>query len=289
MYNKGWQHPLFIAAFAGIFALITIIVFYFIDYFSERHYDLEKEGSQEKIEIKKLFSFSPSFWYITLLCFVFYSAMFPFTSTIANMFFQHVHHASRGAAGFLVGVPILTAMVFTPLFGLLSDYIGKRSFLMMLGSLTIVPVYLLLGYGTNFFTLIGLPPEVHIKFSLLSFDYFISPNQLIPMFFLGLAFSLVPAIMWPSVALIIESKRLGTAYGLMTMIQNFGLFGFNLLIGFANTRFNAGAQNPSGYLPSIWIFSICGILGLFFAIMLKRSAGKSNEYNLDKPMKEIKV
>ena len=57
---------------------------------------------------------------------------------------------------------------------------------------------------------------------------------LIPMAIMGISFSLVPAVMWPSVAYIIEESRLGTAYGLMTMIQNIGLAGFNFMIGFAN-------------------------------------------------------
>jgi MFS family permease len=107
------------------------------------------------------------------------------------------------------------------------------------------------------------------------------------MVLLGLSFSLVPAIMWPSVALIVESNRLGTAYGLMTMIQNIGLVGFNLMIGLANDKFNAGIANPSGYIPGMWIFSICGVLGILFAILLKRSANTNGAVNLDKPMKEI--
>ncbi len=77
--------------------------------------------------------------------------------------------------------------------------------------------------------------------------------------------------MWPSVAYIVGQNKLGTAYGLMTMIQNIGLFGFNLLIGWANTTFEASAANPAGYRPGMWIFSITGLLGLFFAWMLRRA------------------
>ncbi len=50
---------------------------------------------------------------------------------------------------------------------------------------------------------------------------------MLPMAMMGIAFSLVPAVMWPSVALIVDSSKLGTAYGLMTMIQNIG---FSVLI-----------------------------------------------------------
>ena len=287
-YEKGWQHPLYIAAAFGIFAVICIGIFYYLDYSSERKYNLEKEGSQDKVDLKRLFVFPKSIWYISLLCFIFYSAMFPFISTIGNVFFQHSYNLSRSDAGCLVSIPILAAIIFTPLFGLLSDYIGKRSRLMMIGSLMIIPIYLLLGYGNKLFGIQDLTSLIHIKFSLLSIDSFIPIRLFLLMFILGLSFSLVPAIMWPSVALIIDSKRLGTAYGLMTMIQNIGLFGFNIIIGYTNDAFHAGKANPSGYLPSMWIFAACGVLGIIFSIMLKRSANSIGALNLDKPMNEIK-
>jgi MFS family permease len=74
--------------------------------------------------------------------------------------------------------------------------------------------------------------------------------------------------MWPSVAYIVDQSKLGTAYGLMTMIQNIGLFGFNLLIGWANDFGHASAENPAGYRLGMWIFSILGFLGVFFAFLL---------------------
>jgi MFS family permease len=86
---------------------------------------------------------------------------------------------------------------------------------------------------------------------------------------MGVAFSLIPAVMWPSVAYIVDQSKLGTAYGLMTMIQNIGLFGFNLLIGWANDFGHASAENPGGYHLGMWIFSILGFLGVFFAFLLR--------------------
>jgi MFS family permease len=90
--------------------------------------------------------------------------------------------------------------------------------------------------------------------------------------------------MWPSVALIVDSNKLGTAYGLMTMIQNIGLFGFNLLIGFTNDYFGASASNPGGYNPGMWIFSILGFLGLMFAFLLRKSETGPNAHGLEKGM-----
>jgi len=53
-------------------------------------------------------------------------------------------------------------MILTPLFGLLSDKIGKRSLLMMFGSLLIIPVYLIMGYVVHAVT---LPQSVISLFS----------------------------------------------------------------------------------------------------------------------------
>jgi MFS family permease len=87
---------------------------------------------------------------------------------------------------------------------------------------------------------------------------------------MGVAFSLIPAVMWPSVAYLVEQSKLGTAYGLMTMIQNIGLAGFNLMVGWANDHSHAGPDNPSGYDLGMWIFSTLGFLGLTFAFLLRQ-------------------
>ena len=85
---------------------------------------------------------------------------------------------------------------------------------------------------------------------------------------MGVAFSLIPAVMWPSVAYIVDQSKLGTAYGVMTMIQNIGLFGFNLLIGWANDLGPCQRGESGGYHLGMWIFSILGFLGVFFAFLL---------------------
>jgi MFS family permease len=301
----SWQGPLLVCVGAGILTIISVGLFYFMDNYSHKKYALQKEGELDKVVLSDVFSFlkqriiialillitaaylinsifkdeveillqiviyvlitvfsflnfkafSKSYWFIVLLCITFYSAMFPF-QTFAIKFFQEAHGVSREYAGFLSSMLTLAAMVFTPLFGLLADYIGKRSLLMMFGSLLIIPVYLLMGY-TNI-------------------------NLLIPMSAMGIAFSLVPAIMWPSVAIVTPASKLGTAYGLMTMIQNIGLFGFNIVIGWANDHSHASVTNPSGYHLGMWIFSSLGFFGLLFAFLLRVSESGPNGHGLEK-------
>lgn len=275
-----WQNPLWFAAFTGIISVVCLTIYWILDNYSEKKYELEPEGKQDKVELKEMFAFGKSFWFITALCITFYSAMFPF-QTFAIKFFQEVHGESREIGGFLSSILTLSAMVATPLFGLLADKIGKRSYLMMIGSLLIVPVYLMMAYKTDISGMLGLPEKAHIAIKFLSINVVLTTNLLIPMIMMGIAFSLVPAVMWPSVALVVKQNKLGTGYGLMTMIQNIGLAGFNLIIGFSNDVFKAGAANPSGYIPGMWIFSSLGLFGVAFAIFLKINEAGTNGHGLD--------
>jgi len=280
-----WQSPLWITVAGGIFALIAIIIYYGLDLYAVKNYEMPKDGEQDKIVFKEIFRFGKSFWFITALCVTFYSAMFPF-QTFAIKFFQEAHGTSREVGGNLSSILTLAAMIFTPLFGLLADKIGKRSLLMMFGSLLIIPVYLMMAYKFGKPDVMSDSDFVHITIQFFDVDGAIPIYLILPMAMMGIAFSLVPAVMWPSVAIIVNPKKLGTAYGLMTMIQNIGLFGFNLLIGFANDVSHASASNPAGYNTGMWIFSILGFLGLLFAFLLRRSETGSGGHGLEEGMKK---
>lgn len=248
----NYKYPLLFAAAAGIIAVAMIILYWGMDVYAEKNYSLRPVPKQDEVKFKEIFSFSKSYWFVVLLCVTFYSGIFPF-QTFAVKFFIDVHGTTREMGGFLSSLLTLSAMILTPLFGLLADYIGKRSLLMMLGSLILIPVYLLMAY-TN-------------------------ASLYIPMAMMGLSFSLIPAVMWPSVAIIVDEAKLGTAYGLMTMIQNIGLAGFNFLIGWAN-------DTSGGYTMGMWVFSSLGFFGLLFAFLLRRSETGANSHGLEKGIKE---
>jgi MFS family permease len=271
-----WQTPLWITVAAGVFAVICIVVYYVVDHYASKRYFMASEGSQDKIVWQEILKFGSSFWWITALCVTFYSAMFPF-QTFAIKFFQEAHGTTREVGGNLSSMLTLAAMVFTPLFGLLADKIGKRSQLMMVGAFLIVPVYLIMAYHVDLAALVGLQGGITVESQFFGIDRALIPFSLIvPMSMMGIAFSLIPAVMWPMVSLVVPGEKLGTAYGLMTMIQNMGLFGFNLLIGWANDVSMASASNPGGYVLGMWIFSSLGFFALFFAFMLRRSEGGPN-------------
>ncbi len=236
----NWRTPFLIALAVSTLCVIGSAIYWGLEVYAEKNYQLA-EASTDKVVFADLFKFGVSYWYIVALCVTFYSAIFPF-QTFAVKFFMEAHGTSREFGGFLSSTLTLFAMFATPLFGLLVDRVGKRAVLMMFGSMLLIPVYLIMAYT--------------------------QVNLYVPMALMGVAFSLIPAVMWPSVAYIVDQNKLGTAYGLMTMIQNIGLFGFNLVIGWANDFGNASASHPEGYRLGMWIFSILGFLGVFFAFLL---------------------
>jgi len=92
----------------------------------------------------------------------------------------------------------------------------------------------------------------------------------LPMMALGAAFVLVPAAMWPSIPLIVRKERVGTAFGLMTAVQNIGLALFPLLNGILR-------DTTKTYTSSMIMFSCLGFFGLMFAVLLKRADTKEGK------------
>ena len=247
-FYNNWQTPLFVSTAIATISIVSVIVYWGMDIYAGKKFILREAAKQDEIHFKEIFSFGKSYWFVVLLCVTFYSGIFPF-QTFAVKFFMESHGTTREFGGFLSSMLTLSAMILTPLFGLFTDYFGKKSLLMMIGSFLLVPVYLLMAYT--------------------------KVNLFIPMAMMGLSFSLIPAVMWPSVTMIVDEPKLGTAYGLMTMIQNIGLAGFNLLIGWAN-------DFSGGYTMGMWIFSILGFLGMLFSYLLRRSELGPNGHGLEK-------
>ncbi len=296
--EPSWQGPLLIAVGAGVLAVFCSVVYWLLESHAESHYELGQAGSIDKLEfgegfrvqglpfrtaaaklwlaLKEFFRFNPSYWFVVGLCFTFYSAIFPFRTFAIDFFTNKILAAHSGMtlseaiqqAGFCNSLLPISAMIATPLFGLMVDKVGKRALFMMLGSVLLMPVYLMTAYLSASRMVTFAVPWIdswHLTLLHLTLPLLL----LVTMSMMGIAFSLIPAVMWPSVAYVVDPKRLGTAYALMTMIQQIGFFLLNLLIGKANDYSHAGLDNPGGYGLGMWIFSILGFVGLTFAILLR--------------------
>jgi MFS family permease len=243
LYASGWQQPLFLAAGFGVVSLLAVVVYWMVERAAEPRYDLARPASRDRIVWSDLLRFDKSYWYIVGLCVTFYSVIFPFRSTFAIKYFQDAHGLSLEQAGIMNSHVFLAAIFATPLFGLLVDRLGRRSLFMALGSLALLPTFLILGYT----------------------DWSLWISTVL----IGLSFSLIPAAMWPAVPYLVDERRLGTAYGLMTMLQNIGLSAFNLAAGALNDSSGAGPEHPQGYLPMLWMFGLLSLAGVLFAALLR--------------------
>ncbi|MDR1371342.1 MAG: MFS transporter [Dysgonamonadaceae bacterium] len=207
------------------------------------------------------------FLYISLLCVLFYSCVFPFIKFAASILANKFQIATTTASDIVFYLPFGT-ILFTPLFGSLLDKKGKGASLMILGSVLLILAHFIFMYA---------PAEI-------AFAY-------LGIFILGIAFSLVPAAMWPSVPKVCPKNRLGTGYALIFWIQNLGLWAFPMLIGYIREKSNPGITKliQDGrsdvyydYTNPELMLVLVGVLALVFAFLLKFEDKKKN-YGLEIP------
>lgn len=252
------------AAVLVLIGLLAFIVYMLLDF----KYDKEVQPVTS-VEKKEKFMLSdigniiknPSFIYIALLCVTFYSAVFPFLA-FAPDFFLNKFDMTSIHSGEVTSLLPLGTLIFTPLFGFIIDKYGRAASAMIFGSALLLIIHLLFAF-TN------LQPYL-------------------PMILLGIAFSLIPAAMWPSLVRLVDDTQIGTAYGMMYSIQNLGLFGFPILAGVILEKSNPGDVEKLNYTPTIIMFAVLGFLGLVFSILLK-SYDNRKGYGIDLPLNKKKA
>ena len=252
--------PVMFGASALCIGLISYIVYCVMD----KKLDNSIAGQGAAGESEEQFKFSDlkvifcnqGFWLITFLCLIFYAAVFPFLKFATNLMIIK-YGVTPDLAGMIPGLLPFGTMLLTPLFGSLYDRIGKGATLMLIGSVLLTIVHILF----------AMP--------LLNVWWF----AVIVMILLGIAFSLVPSAMWPSVPKIIPMKQLGSAYAIIFYIQNIGLSMVPVLIGnviAANT-----ANGTTDYTMPMSIFALFGAIAVIISILLK-IVDKKKGYGLEK-------
>ena len=255
LYDAGWQPPLWLAVGFSVIAVAACVVYYVLARMAARRFDLQQPQPPDRFIWADLWRFDRSYWYIVGLCVTFYSVIFPFRSTFAIKYFQHAHGLSLQEAGSMNAYVFFAAIFATPLFGLMADKVGHRSALMACGSLLLALVFPVLAYtGTSLWVSTVL---------------------------IGIAFSLVPAVLWPAVPYLVSAERLGTGYGLMTMLQNIGMMVVNIGAGALNDANAASEANPGGYRPMLWLFFVLSLFGFVFAAALRSREVSAGGHGLE--------
>jgi nitrate/nitrite transporter NarK len=165
--------------------LLVFILFTFMDRRLDREEAAAGVQSEEEFKLSDLIEIArnKAFWYITILCVLFYSAVFPFIKYATNMIVQKFG-ISDAFAGYIPALLPASALFLTPFFGSLFDKKGKGATIMIIGSILLV--------------------FVHLLFSVPSLNSLYIAIALVMI--LGVAFSMVPSAMWPSIAKIIPEK-----------------------------------------------------------------------------------
>jgi len=230
---------------------------------------------EEAFRISDLFKIvtNKGWWYIALLCVLFYSAVFPFLKYATDLMVQKFS-VNQEWAGIIPAMLPFGTIILTPFFGNLYDKKGKGATIMIIGSIMLI--------------------FVHLIFSIPFINQWFIAILLIIV--LGVAFSLVPSAMWPSVPKIIPEKQLGTAYSLIFWVQNWGLMGVPYLIGWVLETYcktgggiykvvngvNVSVIQRYDYTIPMLIFTGFGVLALIFTLLLK-AEDKKKGYGLELP------
>ncbi len=254
--------------------LIAFFIYTFMDKKLDASEKIAHEGMEpeEEFHLRDVLSIvkNRGWWYIAILCVLFYSAVFPFlkyaTDLMVNKF-----GVDEYWAGVIPGLLPFGTILLTPLFGSIYDRKGKGATIMIIGAVLII--------------------LVHALFAIPIFNSYLFAIFLVIV--LGIGFSLVPSAMWPSVPKIIPERQLGTAYSLIFWVQNWGLMGVPALIGWVLDKYcitgstiqNGQTVTTYNYTLPMIIFMMFGVIALVFGFLLKHE-DKRKGYGLELPNKK---
>ncbi len=221
----------------------TIAFFLYTFYDKKLDASLDAEGlePEEPFRMKDIVYIitNKGFWLIALLCVLFYSAVFPFIKYAADLMVQK-YNVDPKLAGTIPGLLPIGAIVLTPLFGSLYDRIGKGSHIDgdRICHVDIRAYHVRSAYPECMVVCYGDHDYLGICFLIGSFCNVAFCSKIIP------------------------EKQLGTAYALIFWVQNWGLMGVPLLIGWVLNSYCKGpvvdgAQTYDYTLP-MTIFALFG-------------------------------
>ncbi|MBQ0114470.1 MAG: MFS transporter [Bacteroidales bacterium] len=249
--------PILVGVFALGVGFIGYLAYCMIDTNNDNNTD--KLGEDDKFHFAdlKLTLTNKGFWLITFLCMLYYSSLYPFLDFATKLMITK-YSVDVSVAGMIPAILPFTSIILTPLFGAMYDRIGRGATIMIIGTvmLTIVLMIFSLPSGASMVAIVS-------------------------MLVLGIAFSLLPSVLWPAVPKIVPVKQLGTAYSIIYYIQNIGLILVPAMIG-KIIEFNTAADGTPNYTQAMYVFTIIGIAAIGVAVALY-FADKKQNYGLEIP------
>jgi predicted MFS family arabinose efflux permease len=144
----NWTLPIWFGALLLGIGFLAFLVYTIWDVkFDRRVSERMESDPTEQFRFSDLLKLitNRSFIYITLLCVLFYSAVFPFMKYAPDLMINKFGFSPE-RAGFIASILPFGTLVFTPLFAWYCDNRGRSASLMVLGSLLLVMVHLTFAY-----------------------------------------------------------------------------------------------------------------------------------------------
>ena len=258
--------PVIALSFGGLSAsllvgVVLLLVGFclFIGYtFMDRSASVESEKKDFSLaENLAQLAANKGFWLIALLCVLFYSSIRPFLKFATDVLINK-YGIDPLTAGWIVSLLPYGTIVLTPLFGSIYDRVGRGATLMLVGCALVLCCHVVL----------ALPMANQTWVATLT------------MLLLGVAFSLVPSAMWPSVPKLVPIGQLGTGYSIIYFIQNIGLMLMPMYIGNLIDRH----IRPDGHVDVTVPMSVFALLALAAVVVasLLLYVDRRDDYGLEK-------
>ncbi len=257
LYDAGWRPPLILGAAIMALGLVAAVVLRSIEPYRPKIAAGAAAEARAAQPLLARLSFNAGFWYILGLHVLYASVFFPFRQTYAVEYLQHTKHLSLQAAGQVNSGVFAAAIFATPLFGLFADRFGRRAAMLVFGTVLLPVTLMVLG--------------------LTQWSPWVSTVLM------GISWGLVPAVIWPSTTMIVARDQLGTALGLITLIQALGIALSNLAAGWIADWAGAGPTNPAGYDAVLWFFGAVSLAALVCVIQLWRFETGPEGHGLERP------
>lgn len=198
--------------------------------------DRKNIPDDEKIKCSDVKRFGFCYWmicanivfvYISIVCF----------NNFASNYYQVRFDYTTQQAGLVISIVYAVSAVLCPIVGRIVDKIGRRVIFLIISACCVTLV----------FVLFLLTPDSH--------------KSLHPVFYtliLGLGDSINSSVIWACIPYLVESRTIGTAFGVSSSVQNLGLSIGPMAVGFINEY----TTKDHGYYWVTLFLAIMAFLGV---------------------------
>jgi len=264
-----WTGKLYIPFVVGtavcVFAWITILCLNFLDAKADREEQVVVQGEPPKkkaFSIRDILKSKRIFFLIAFSCGLLYGAFFGFTGNLNDHMVKRFGFEPK-TAGLFIPIIYVCPSVITPIFGKFTDARGQRVKMVILATLIFLTSHLYIAYL----------PDVE-KVGQVNYDIIFG------LIGIGIFYSIYAAVVWPCVALVVDEKLTGVAYGFTASVQSLILTFLPLILGDINVETK---NYKHGYFWSQICIAGIVLAGLFLTIAVYFEDTLKNGGRLNKP------